>query len=135
MVGLLYLNSRNYVGEKCRVGSWSHNKGDSFQEGCWEEELIEPVCQASLIRYTEEILSNRNRILFSNPASMNRERMTSGLAMMNVKHGVMAKFYTQDRQLIPIYVWMRSSGSVVYTNEGKLTLTKQFHSISLIWVG
>ncbi len=23
--GLLYLNSRNYVGEKCRVGSWSHN--------------------------------------------------------------------------------------------------------------
>ncbi|MEE2618685.1 MAG: sialidase family protein [Candidatus Poribacteria bacterium] len=74
--GLLYLNSRNYVGEKCRVGSWSHNQGDSFQEGCWGEELIEPVCQASLIRYTEEISSNRNRILFSNPASMNRERMT-----------------------------------------------------------
>ena len=74
--GLLYLNSRNYVGEKCCVGSWSHNQGDSFQEGCWEEELIEPVCQASLIRYTEEISSNGNRILFSNPASMNRERMT-----------------------------------------------------------
>ena len=125
--GLLYLNSRNYVGEKRRVGSWSYDQGDSFQEGAWEENLIEPVCQASLIRYTDKISYHRNRILFSNPASMNRERMT-----IRISYDECRRFYTQDQQLILTFVWIRNSRYVVCTNEEKAILTKQFHLINLI---
>lgn len=67
---LLYLNSRNYVGEKRRAFAWSYDKGETFVNFGWDDKLIEPICQASIIRY------DKNRILFSNPASINRERMT-----------------------------------------------------------
>lgn len=45
MDGSFYLNSRNYVGEKRRVGSWSRDQGITLGEVYWEETLIEPICQ------------------------------------------------------------------------------------------
>ena len=43
-----------------------------------DEELIEPVCQASLIRYEGD--GTKNRILFSNPADKKRIKMTVKLS-------------------------------------------------------
>jgi len=43
--------------------------------------LVEPVCQASLIRYTLSPAYSKNRLLFSNPATQNqRIRMTVRLS-------------------------------------------------------
>jgi sialidase-1 len=42
--------------------------------------LIEPVCQASLLRYTLKETGGKNRLLFSNPASTLREKMTVRLS-------------------------------------------------------
>jgi sialidase-1 len=75
--GSLYLNSRNYVGGRRRAYAWSYDDGRSFREAGHDEALPEPICQASLIRFTEAGTHDRNRILFSNPASSTRrERMT-----------------------------------------------------------
>jgi len=70
--GALYINCRNYVGEKRRAYAWSYDNGETFTKYGWDNRLIEPICQASVIRYTEKI----NRVLFSNPASIKREYMT-----------------------------------------------------------
>jgi sialidase-1 len=74
--GSLYLNCRNYVGEKRRAYAWSNDNGETFSQSGWDETLVEPVCQASMIRYTDTDSHDKNRVLFSNPASTQRERMT-----------------------------------------------------------
>jgi sialidase-1 len=91
--GSIYLNARNYVGAKRRAYAWSDDNGDTFPAQKlqipsnltilelrvnfgWDDKLIEPICQGSMIRFTDAKSHDKNRILFSNPASTNRERMT-----------------------------------------------------------
>jgi len=78
--GSLYLNCRNYTGAKRRAHAWSYDNGETFPKFGWDDALVEPICQASMIRFTAENSHGRNRVLFSNPASMNRERMTIRLS-------------------------------------------------------
>ncbi|MEK7396453.1 MAG: sialidase family protein [Candidatus Poribacteria bacterium] len=72
----LYLNCRNYVGAKRRACAWSYDKGNTFTDFGYHEKLVEPICQASMIRFSDSVNHDKNRVLFSNPASTNRERMT-----------------------------------------------------------
>lgn len=75
--GALYLNCRNYVGDHQRAYAWSYDDGTSFTESGWDETLPEPICNAGLTRFTDENSHDRNRVLFSNPASKSRrERLT-----------------------------------------------------------
>ena len=74
MDGSLYLNSRNYVGEKHRVGSWSRDQGITLGEGYWEETLIEPIYQTGIVRYNPAG-DDQNLVLFANPASVTREQL------------------------------------------------------------
>ena len=72
--GSLYLNCRNGAGGKVRGVARSRDQGQTFAEFQWDETLIEPVCQAGL-----EALPG-GQLLFSNPASTRRERMTVRLS-------------------------------------------------------
>jgi sialidase-1 len=78
--GEVYINCRNYVGDKRRAVAWSSDEGESFTRFTWDETLVEPICQASLARLSTAGLQGRNRILFANPASATRERMTIRLS-------------------------------------------------------
>ncbi len=73
--GSIYLNSRAYLKTGVRHYSWSRDNGETLTDYGKADELIEPVCQASLIRFTEERFHRKNRILFSNPASTSRDHM------------------------------------------------------------
>lgn len=68
--GAVLLNMRSYRGKNQRLVAVSKDGGMSFGEMRDDAGLIEPVCQASILRY------DANRILFSNPASKKREKMT-----------------------------------------------------------
>ncbi|MDA0710534.1 MAG: sialidase family protein [bacterium] len=68
--GRVYINCRNYVGDKRRASAVSRDGGNTFGAFRWEETLIEPICQASLIGLGE------NRLVFANPASISRENLT-----------------------------------------------------------
>lgn len=70
----VYINCRSFQREKVRGVARSYNGGLTFDPVRWDETLIEPVCQAGL-----EALPD-GRLLFSNPASRNRERMTVRLS-------------------------------------------------------
>ncbi len=70
--GRVMLNMRNYDRNmRCRAVATSDNRGDSWSEVTHDETLIEPICQASIRRYSLAIASEKgkDRILFSNPAS------------------------------------------------------------------
>jgi sialidase-1 len=74
--GSLYLNMRNNYFKSKRAFAVSADQGETFGKLRWDNDLIEPVCQGSVLRYTTAGLSDKNRLLFSNPASRVRERMT-----------------------------------------------------------
>jgi sialidase-1 len=68
--GSLLLNMRSYHGKNRRAAATSSDGGLTWSEVALEEALIEPVCQASLIAL------GGGRLLFSNPASKKREKLT-----------------------------------------------------------
>ena len=72
--GSLYLNCRNGVGGNNRGVARSHDQGQTLVQFAWDATLIEPVCQAGL-----EALPG-GQLLFSNPASTRRQRMTVRLS-------------------------------------------------------
>ncbi|HWG44353.1 MAG TPA: CocE/NonD family hydrolase [Gemmataceae bacterium] len=74
--GSLLLNMRSYRRENRRLIAISKDGGDTFSKPVADPQLIEPVCQASILRYAGE----RGGILFSNPASTKREKMTVRLS-------------------------------------------------------
>lgn len=74
--GTVMLNMRSYRGDKRRLVALSKDGGETFGDAKPDEALIEPVCQASILRYPGE----RGGILFSNPASTKRENMTVRLS-------------------------------------------------------
>ena len=66
----LRLNMRSYHGKNRRAVAVSRDRGRTWGELKMDEALIEPVCQASLVRV------GKDRLVFSNPAAVKRERMT-----------------------------------------------------------
>ena len=74
--GVLLLNMRSYHGEGCRMHAWSYDGGINWTDLVPAPDLVEPVCQASLIR-ADEPKSGSDTLLFSNPAHReNRVQMT-----------------------------------------------------------
>ena len=80
--GGLYVNCRNAsgTGRTHRAYAWSSDQGRTFPNLRWDETLVEPICQATLVRFTVARDYGRNRVLFANPASTERERMTVRLS-------------------------------------------------------
>ena len=75
--GKLILNMRTYKPHTRRLVATSDDDGITFSKPIEDKTLIEPVCQASILRVPGE----SDRLLFSNPASTKRERMTVRLSL------------------------------------------------------
>ncbi len=78
--GSLLLNMRSYHGRNRRAVAVSRDGGLTWSATRLDEALVEPVCQASLVRFTRRGRGSRGRILFSNPADTRRARMTVRLS-------------------------------------------------------
>jgi sialidase-1 len=74
--GTLLLNMRSYFGKSRRAQAVSKNGGMEWTHPVEAVDLVEPVCQAALIRYSWPDASHKGLLLFSNPASTKRENMT-----------------------------------------------------------
>ncbi len=78
--GSLLINMRSYHREDCRAIATSRDGGLTWSEVTLDRTLIEPICQASFLRFTDQQTYTKNRLLFSNPASMRRINMTVRLS-------------------------------------------------------
>lgn len=74
--GSVYLNMRSYRGRNRRAVAWSSDGGVTWSEVEDDDTLVEPVCQASLIRLSDNKSHRKNRVLFSNPNSTKRENLS-----------------------------------------------------------
>ena len=73
--GSLLLNMRSYAGRNRRATARSLDRGLTWSPVELDPALVEPVCQASLIRGSE-----KGTLLFSNPAAVTRTNMTVRLS-------------------------------------------------------
>jgi sialidase-1 len=80
--GNLMLNMRNHPPrpENFRMVATSEDGGGTLSKATPDSALVEPPAQASLFRLTTSKTHDRNRLLFANPASTRRERMTVRLS-------------------------------------------------------
>ena len=76
------MNMRSNRGKGRRAVTTSSDGGKTWSPLIDDPTLVEPVCQASFIRYTDRRDGHaKNRLLFSNPASsQSRENMTVRLS-------------------------------------------------------
>ncbi len=89
--GSILMNCRNYEGINRRAVATSEDGGISWSAAKYDRHLIEPVCQASFIRYTLAADDQKNRVLFSNPASDKRFKMTVRMSYDEGKSWPVAK--------------------------------------------
>jgi sialidase-1 len=73
--GRLLHNMRSYHQKNRRAVATSSDGGVTWSPVTLDERLIEPVCQASLLRAAWPVATNRGAILFCNPASLKRENL------------------------------------------------------------
>lgn len=78
--GRLLMNMRSYHGKNRRAIAYSSDGGNSWSDVTLDQTLIEPVCQASLIRVRFPTADKSGLILFSNPASTKRKKMVVRLS-------------------------------------------------------
>jgi sialidase-1 len=83
--GTILQNMRSYHGKNCRAIATSKDGGLSFGPVTLAMALVEPVCQASMLRLRD------GEILFANPASTKREKMTIRLSNDDAKTWVAGK--------------------------------------------
>lgn len=69
--GRVYVNARNHGAKGARMVAYSSDEGASVGSTVRDEALIEPTCQASVVWH-----ESSGRLLFANPASTTRERLT-----------------------------------------------------------
>ena len=76
--GDLMLNMRNYNRDKgqCRSVVISKDGGETFSEMSYDDQLVEPVCQGSILNLTDKKGKLSETILFSNPASLQRKNLS-----------------------------------------------------------
>ncbi|MFA5189505.1 MAG: sialidase family protein [Verrucomicrobiia bacterium] len=75
--GRLLLNMRNYdKTQRARQQAISGDGGATWAGQRHVPELVEPICQASIRRYSWPGDGHKSVILFSNPASVKRKKMT-----------------------------------------------------------
>ena len=75
--GRLMLNMRNFDrSAKRRQRAFSRDGGFTWEDQAFDNALIEPVCQASIQRYSWPVGGRKSVILFSNPAGTERVNMT-----------------------------------------------------------
>jgi hypothetical protein len=67
--GTLMMNMRNYDrAHTTRAIATSSDGGETWSEVRHDPALVEPICQASFLRFTKRPDDDRDRLLFSNPA-------------------------------------------------------------------
>ena len=78
--GSLLLNMRSYHGKHRRAVQRSRDGGLTWSPLAFDDTLIEPVCQASMVAAVPAGKKSNGRLLFSNPAAVNRTHLTVRLS-------------------------------------------------------
>ena len=132
--GHIYLNSRQWRGTGGRKVSWSKDGGETWSPALEDKNLPEPVCQASLISFTE---GARHITLFLNPeGNPPGKGRVNGVLRMSLDGG---KTWKHSRSLVPGNF---AYSSIARMKDGKIGVLYEpnnskdilFLSVDLAWL-
>ena len=134
--GKLMLNMRSYRGRNHRAVALSADGGVSWSECRDDPALIEPVCQASILRYRWPDDGGKSLILFSNPASKERERLTIRLSDDEARTWAVSKVLSAGPSAYSCLVSLPdgSIGCLYETGQKNAYETIVFARFSLAWL-
>ena len=81
--GRIYYNSRAYFLDGKRRVAWSYDGGETFEGFSVDDTLIEPIgggCNAGMAGFPKKLSGDKDLILFSNPTSDERNKLTVHLS-------------------------------------------------------
>ena len=81
--GRIYYNSRAYFLDGKRRVAWSYDGGETFENFMVDDTLIESTgggCNAGMVGFPKKLSAGKDLILFSNPASDERKKLTVRLS-------------------------------------------------------
>lgn len=132
--GRVMLNARNVGGNKVRKVTTSTDGGQTWVPIRDEPALIEPVCQGSLLRYSDPLDGKPSRILFCNPACTTGRR--NGTVRLSYDEG---QTWPVSKTLVPGAFGYSSlavlpDGSIVCLFEGDAWKVIRLARFSLEWL-
>ncbi len=131
--GRILDNMRSYHGKNRRAVATSDDGGETWSDVTFDDTLIEPVCQASLLRYTFPEDGEKSRILFSNPASTARVMMTVRVSYDEAQTWPVAKLiYAGSSAYSCLTVLPDMSIGLLYERDGYKKIT--FAQFDLPWL-
>jgi sialidase-1 len=134
--GSVMINMRNYYMRFMRAVSVSADGGLTWSKIRFDRALMDPVCEGSILRYTDAKTQRVNRLLFSNPASRVREKMTVKLSYDEGKTWPVSKLINAGRSgYSDLAVLPDMSAGVLYENGNKAYYEKiTFARFTLGWL-
>jgi photosystem II stability/assembly factor-like uncharacterized protein len=133
--GRLMINTRSYRKKSCRAVILSEDGGATWSSMQDEPALLEPVCQGSILRYSDPLDGEPSRLLFSNPA--HRSQRENGTVRLSLDEG---KTWSRQSVLVPGYfgyscLTRLSDGRVGCLYETAGCREIRFASFLLEWLG
>ena len=132
--GTLMMNMRAYKPHGHRAIATSSDGGATWSKVTFQEDLPEPTCQASLLRYNTAADGSKNRLLFSNPPqTRGRHGMTVKLSYDEGKTwGVSRQIYKGSSAYSCLTVLPDNSIGLLYERDGSAKIT--FANFTLDWL-
>ncbi len=136
----LLMNMRNHWGRAGkpelsgkRLISRSFDGGTTWSEAVVDPALVEPICQASILRYSWPGKNEKSRILFSNPAGRGRTNMTVRLSYDEGRTWPVSKLIDPGPSAYSCLTKLKDDRiGLVYESENYKKLT--FTAFSLDWL-
>jgi hypothetical protein len=129
--GTIMMNIRNAQYRKIAL---SADSGRTWGTPYLDSGLIDPTCNADLIRYTSVLdVYNKNRILFSNPASTSRQNMTVRLSYDEGKTWPVSRVITSGASAYSALTII-NDGSIGLFYEKGSAIQMVFARFSLEWL-
>ncbi len=130
----LMLNMRSFRGSGKRAVSVSRDGGLTWSTPVDDDTLIEPVCQASFIRYTRGDARDKSRLLFSNPATTSgRHHLTLRMSYDEGKTWPISKLVYEGSAAYSSLAALRNGDiGLLYERDDYKKIT--FADISLRWL-
>jgi sialidase-1 len=100
--GRTMLNIRSESKEHRRAVTYSKDGATGWSKLFFDEALLEPICMASIVRYSEAKTGGKNRILFTNPNNLTRKDGKEKPEMSRDRINVSVKMTYDEGQTWPV---------------------------------
>lgn len=100
--GSVLLNMRSEADANRRAIAISPNGASGWTRPRFDDELVEPICMASLCRYSLPGKNTRGRILFSNPANLERKDGKAAPGMSRDRKNLTVRLSYDECQSWPV---------------------------------